>query len=353
MKKLLSLITGIIALFAASFVYAVHVNSVYTADMLVPSQSTDDRLAAEGPALEQVLVKLSGDTNVVNNPAVEARLKNADKLVQEFSYSPSPDTPKTPYVLHVVFDTEAVNHILRDGDIATWGENRPLILAWISYEPPNKVAEIVDADTEPHILSLLKKHADQRGIPLITPMMDISDMNQVGVNDIVTMAVPTLQNVSKRYGNDALLIARILKNTDGYEIQSKLIKDTKEWSWNIKGKSVDDVITQLMNDITNTLAGQYASVVSDNVQTQFTLKITGISQQSDLAEVMNYLKHLAPVADVEPLDISDNEVLLTVSLRGSQDAFIQAVAGEDKLQRVPSVAGAATDPNLLVYQWNP
>lgn len=349
MKKIGIWIISLLLLNLSLCAYAVSISSVYSAEIAVPSQSQEDRLKAEGPALGQVLVKLSGDTNVTKKPEIIERMQKADRLVQEFSYSPSSDTPKTPYILHVVFDTNGVNRILRGAQIPTWSENRPLILAWISYEPPNQTAEIVAGDNDLAIQNIFKKHADQRGLPLLTPMLDIADINQVNVNDIVTMSLPVLAVASKRYDSDVILIVRILKNTDGYSIQSKMTKDADQWSWNFKGDTVDSVVSQLLNTVTNTLAGKFAEVVTDDVETQFTLKVLGITEQSDLASVMQYVKHLPPVEDVEPLSITNDGVTLAVSLRGSQQSFVQAAASEERLQ---PVSGASTD-TMLVYQWNP
>ena len=77
-------------------------------------------------------------------------------------------------------------------------------------EEPNKQAVVIDSDTANKTQLLFKKYADERGLPLLIPIMDVTDMNQVNVNDIVTMSIPAIQAASKRYAADVLLIARVL-----------------------------------------------------------------------------------------------------------------------------------------------
>src|SRR5438045_1501129 len=101
MKRSFVVICGWICLFFCSVLYAESV-SLYTAEIPVPSQSIEDRIKAEGPALGQVLIKISGNTQITDSPKVKARMDKADKLVQQFSYLPSRETPKTPYILQVV-----------------------------------------------------------------------------------------------------------------------------------------------------------------------------------------------------------------------------------------------------------
>jgi hypothetical protein len=331
-----------------SSVFAIRVNSIYQAGIPVASQSETEKPQAEQKALAQVFVKVSGNSAILENPSIKSSLTTADALAEEFSYSQSPSTPTTPYILHIRFDSEAINRLLRNAGIPIWGQNRPLIVAWIEYEAPNQAAEIIDSDSASSIQHSLKEYAEQRGLPIILPMMDVTDLNQVNVNDIVTMTIPVLQNASQRYTPDGILVARVFQLQEGYSIQSKMIMGAYQWGWTITGKKLDDVVAALTNNIAEALAGRYAVVVSNTVQTQLTMKVTGIVQQNDLADLMKYMSHLTPVADAEPLHISGTEVMLKISLRSSKQAFIQALSVGQKLR-----PGSDSTDDLLVYQWNP
>ena len=72
MKRSIAICFCLICLFIAPSVFAEGVD-LYSADVPVASQSTEDRLQAEGPALGQVLVKMSGNTQITENPRVKTR----------------------------------------------------------------------------------------------------------------------------------------------------------------------------------------------------------------------------------------------------------------------------------------
>jgi hypothetical protein len=104
----------------------------------------------------------------------------------------------------------------------------------------------------------------------------------------------------------------------------------------------------MADNVADTLAGRYAAVMTNNVQTKLTLKITGITQSDDFMQVMNYVKHLTAVTDVEVVRVAESEVVLNVSLRGTQATFAQAVSIGQKLTPVPG----NNNQTMLVYQWN-
>jgi hypothetical protein len=347
MKKYLILLFGVVGVFITSSLWAVRVNSIYQANIPVTSQSPDQRTQFSAEGLAQVLIKVSGNSHILDNSRIKSHLKEADELTEEFSYSPSPATPATPYILHIRFNTEAINRILRNADVATWGQNRPLIMLWAEYEVPDQAAVIIDSDSTTDLNQSFKKHAEQRGLPIILPMMDMMDINKVSVNDIVMMTLPTLQSAAKRYNSDAVLIVRVFKNPNDFFIQSKLVMGAVQWSWDLHGKSLDEVTANLFTHVSDVLAGRYATVVSNSVQSQLILKIVNITEPDDFGTMMEYISHLTPVADVEPVRIDGDTVSLKISLRGSKDALIQALSIGQKLE---PIAGGNGDE--LEYQWN-
>jgi len=328
-------------------VNAVRVADLYQGRVPVASQSQEERNQVLQQGLGQVLVKVSGNTQVLNNPKVQSHLSGANSLVQEFSYSASHQPNETkPYLLQLDFDVDSVNAILSDAGVPIWGQHRPLILIWLEDEAPGHPAEMINAESTQTISSVLKQNAYRRGIPVIFPAMDIQDLSQIAINDIVTMDITKLTNAAKRYGSDAILIGRIVQDANGYNTQWKFILSQDQWGWNVTGKSLPDVLAALTDHVADALAGRYATVVTDNVQAKVMIKVTGITLEDDFTRLMSYLKHLTTVADVEVVRVANDAVILRVSVRGNQTSFMQSILSEKKLTPEPE------DNQMLVYQWN-
>jgi len=346
MKKIVMLL--VFSLLSVSAALAVKVTTLYQGVLPVSSQSAAERNQLASQALAQVLIKVSGNNDILNHPKVKARLDSAARLMQEFSYATGLPGETKPYLLQLNFDADGVNKILRDAGAPIWGQNRPLLLVWLENEAPRHPAEIIGADSGNRLPIWLKQATDRRGVPVIFPAMDMEDLAQVSVNDMVTMNVPKLMNAAKRYGSDAILIGRILQNPAGYETQWKLIMGNDQWGWNITGQTVPDILAAMADHVAETLAGRYATVITNTVQSNLTLKIIDVAQADDFVQVMNYIKHLTPVASVQLLQISGSDMLLRVSLRGTQESFVQALSVGQKL----TPAGSSSEQTTLIYQWN-
>ncbi len=334
----------------ANIAFAVRVTALYQGIVPVASQSVEERNRMLEPALTQVLIKVSGNNQILNNPNLKSHLSSANTLMQEFSYSEAPHLAgeTKPYLLHLNFDADGINKLLRDAGAPIWGQNRPLILIWLEEEAPGRKAEIIGADSSDNLSALLKQNTDRRGVPVIFPAMDMQDMSQIGVNDIATMDIAKLNNAAKRYGSDAILVGRIIQDTNGYTTQWKLVMGTDQWDWNMTGKTLADTFTAMTDNIATTLANRYAAVMTDNVQTKLTLKVMGISESDDFTQMIDYVKHLTAVTNAEVAHVAGSDVILDISLRGTEKSFIQAISIGQRLTPVAS----ENNQTMLVYQWN-
>lgn len=333
-----------------STAFAVRVNSIYKAELPVASQSVQDRNQAVQQGLEQVLIKVSGNSRVLENPAIKSHLTSADTLMQEFSYAAAPRTVNNlPYLLELQFDNEGINKLLRDAGVPIWGQNRPLIVAWVTFEEPNHPAEIVSSDTGNDVQAFLKQHANARGLPILLPMMDMTDLNQVTAHDVTAMALPTLQNAAKRYASDAILVGQLKQSGSGLvNSEWKFVMGTEQKNWEITGKNVSDVLSTVINNTADNLAARYSVVMSNAAQMQLTLKVSGVKQQDDLLRLMGYLQRLTSVTEVRLSHVSGDEVVLNVSLRGNKKSLVEVLAINKSLE--PQATDPADD-SLLAYRW--
>jgi uncharacterized protein len=339
------LVISILSVLFINTAFAVRVTSLYHAKIPVASQSPADRNKVLSQGLTQVLIKVGGDSRMMNRPVLQAGLETAGSLMQAFSYS-TVGGANNQYLLDLQFDSDGVNKLLREAAVPIWGEDRPLILSWIVFEAPKHPPEIIDSDSNHPIQTFMKAQADQRGLPLIFPTMDITDINQVSINNIQTMTVPILQNAAKRYASDAILMIRIKQLPDGFNAQAKLVLGKDAWDWNITDKTLPNVLTPLIDSLTNTLSARYATVVTSSVHEKLALKVTGIASEEDSSRLLHYLQNLTSVAHAEIARIEGGDVVLNINLRGNREAFTQALSLGNKLTPVTDQA------NELVYQWN-
>jgi len=187
-------------------VFAATVPNLYQVHEPVSSQQPGERDAGLVRALQTLLVRLTGNPQAPQNPALAGYLKDPQQLISQYAFENGP-----PLALVVDFDPTATGNALRAAGLPSWGANRPAVLAWWLNESADGSSLVGDnqASAEP-----LKRAAQNRGLPLRLPLADL-DEQIVGTPENLTAAQPdALRAASERYAADALL-AVDAKEADG------------------------------------------------------------------------------------------------------------------------------------------
>lgn len=331
--------------------YAVKVSSLYETAIPVASQSSQDRAQAIPKALEQVLMKTSGNLNIANNLQVQVALKQAENLVEEYSYQPAPASVGLglPYLLMLSFDRAGVNRLLKKTSQPVWGGNRPLILVWLVATLSTASAEIVTEDSAGELYGLLKQSAEKGGLPVIFPVMDMDDLNQVSVQDVAAMSLPTLIHASQRYAPDALLIGNLVAMPQGFQSQWKYVQGRSERDWTIAGPTAKEVVSALMMRLNTTLTQRYVAqpmVKAQPIELLVTMQVNGVAQSQDLNVLLRSVKQITGVENVQVVQVSSSAVWLEVDIHTALENFMENVA------LIPYLAFKAQGDDKLVYDWD-
>lgn len=334
----------ILALFSMAPAFAVKVTSLYQYEMPVDSQADDVRAQAVREGFLQVLIKISGDPQIAENPDIKPLLRRADYFVQEFSYSAPDASPY--YTLKIRYDRNDINRLLKKAGVSYWGENRPLILVWVSYTNIKNFAEIIGNENPGNILTTMKLQGKKYGLPLIFPMMDVTDIDQVSTTDIKEMSLSTLKEAGKRYAPDAMLIGAIEQTNIDFQSHWQLVLGTNQWAWNISEKLIDDVIASVLNQTSQTLAKYYVEKAA-NAPQWIKVEVTNITKRDELVQLMQYLKQLTAVQQVQLVQIVGDVVDISILVRGSLNAFQQNASVNQRLV----LKSQDEANNKLIYQW--
>ncbi len=328
--------------------WAVKVLSIYQADIPVISQADDLRDQAVREGFLQVLIKVSGDPQIGDNPVIHASLEKAAYYVQEYSYS-SPTTASSEYTLQINYNPDDIIRLLKKANAAYWGENRPLILVWLVTTNQRGNTEIVNSDTPGDLYQIVKREGKKYGLPLIFPIMDVTDMDQITANDIVDVNLPVLREATKRYAPDALLIGKITENGAYTKSQWQLIFHRYVWHFTLADQRTDNIVASLMDQVRKLLAKNYVAQKNTATTVWVKLKVTNMVQKDDLKTLIQYLQELAPVQQVKLLQVEGDTAEIALLLHGSLNMFQQYALVNQHLVRNDQ----ASTENEMVYGWVP
>ena len=162
------------------------VDDLYTAKIPVREQNTQTRNAAIDQAFRAVLIKVSGNSNVVQNAVLKAAMPKVENFVQQYSYSKNEnnDANAFPYLLLVDVAPNAINKLLLQAKLPVWGNDRPLILFWIATDVAGQ-QKLIGASDKSLIPGLINNML-MRGMPVIFPVLDLTDLKQISATDVMT-----------------------------------------------------------------------------------------------------------------------------------------------------------------------
>ena len=340
--------------FSSSYGFAA-VPNLYVGKAPLPSRSQANWNKAVDQAWIQVLKKVSGDQAIDSNTAVTDELKNVSKYVRSYSYQQQEDNANSPLMLKVKFDSKQVVGFLRKNSLPVWSDKRPVTLVWFAYMD-NDAPKIVDAGDKSTFLSAFEQAGFNEGLPLVFPVMDLSDMANITPQDVYSLDPVSIDKASKRYQADDVLAGKLFQNYQGqWEANWMLMHDGEFQQWQTKGATAAANIAQVMGDLATSLAKQYASADSSDAKTQLTLNIDHVNGLNDYANVVKYLRGLSPVTSVNVAEVDGKTLVLDADVLGGVAALNKALAQGHKLYPETSNNDADTDVDagatVLSYSW--
>lgn len=329
---------------------AVEVPGLYEAEVPVTGQSAAERVTASRTALEDVLVKVSGNTEIAQNPQIEPLLTQAEQWVQRYQYrtisssgSAMTSTEAPTQQLWESFDRKTINQHLYDAGVSVWGVNRPATLLWLAIDN-GRDRYLVGGDNSPEIQAMVNDQADRRGLPLNVPLLDLQDQGALAVADVWGDFSDVINKASARYQPDAILVGRVSAVAAGqWQSHWTLYHRGSVTSWDSGPGSQDAAIAAGIAGATADFVKLYALKLTPGVGNTVLLSIENINSLADYARVSQYLNSLDPVADAQVEKVEGSNASFLIKVRGQISGLIQTIALGKTLEAVaPQPTGNAT-----------
>jgi uncharacterized protein len=338
-------------LFFIGQAYAAEVHALYSVKLPVNSHAEKERLSLLVKAFGKVLTKVSGNSNITSAEQISSILPKANSYVKEYSYTKQDDKPNAPLLLKVTFSSSAVKKLLRESNYPIWSSQRPLSLVWIVADDGTGRRVILN-DSDNEIVKAVKEQASLRGLPIIFPLLDLTDLQQVTANDVWAPFITVLTRVSQRYNADDVLIIRIDAG-DGKETTAHwtLLLNDEQTTWNIEEKDLSTAIKAGIDEATDRLAKKFVAV-SAVQKGDVLLEVSNLNDITAYAKVMQYLKKLAAVSNVEALSVSSEAASFHLTLSGDIDGLKKEIGLGSFLEFKQQKEELEQGRQILQYQYN-
>jgi hypothetical protein len=310
---------------------AAPVPDLYSAQVPSTALSGPGLDAAFAAALDEVLVKVTGERFVAADPRRRVALGPAAALVRQYQPLPAGQ-------VRVSFDPAALRRRLDAANLPVWPDDRPRTLVIL---PPGEAAGPEVRPGDPPASPLMASAAGQllaaaasRGVPMILQAEPASGAS--GTRDPLLDPGALLQSA----GADALLVGQRAGESGPAQWRWTLVRDGARTEW--QGDAADGA-----HGLADRLAARYAtSAAAGRV---LRLRIDGVGSFDDYARLQAYLRGVGLIQSAELLGLTGDDLLFVVGVRGDVVQLNDAFALQRVLEPV-SPDGPAGAPGELAYR---
>ena len=339
-KRLVRFISLLIIFSFSMLSNAVVVSYLYEVQVEVASQSQSSRSEALNEALQQVLVKVSGNATPLQDEGNQAEKLEPDRYVGSYSYIHNPITDQLQ--LKVLFAQNLIDALLRQTQYPIWGRSRPLVLVWQAVEEKQN-RFVINTDKKTWHYEF-EKAMNDRGIPVIWPSLDLEDQMALPMANLWGLFRDDIGAASERYLTDAYMAGRLIQTTDGMWQYTGFFQGSQApLSLAAKDESKQAVFHSVANQVASFLAQHYA-VQSGSESSSQIIDITNVNSFQQYQQLLSYLQANSVIKEVKVLAAKQNSLSLELVLAASWDQAWSTLALDQRL---------LTTDQPQTYQWQP
>ena len=286
----------------------------------VPDRDRGTRQRAFSEALQEVVVKMTGDRAWRTDPRIEELLRQAPQWVRQYRYQESAQGDSE---LWVRFDAAAIERSLLDLGLPLWQRDRPSLLIWLAVQQDGerRMAHTVD-DRE--WWRALESWADARGMPLMEPLWDLEDQSRISAADILLGFEEGVLDASARYEPDAVALVRVQQRSEGFAARWQLHGSVHSGVWEAEANEAKQALQQAFESMVDGIGRAMAMAGLAHAQNSVEISITDIQSLADYHRVRDYLAELAPVQRIQTHSMGPDSVVFWVQMRGDSRELARA-----------------------------
>ncbi|MDC1436762.1 DUF2066 domain-containing protein [Gammaproteobacteria bacterium] len=344
--------------------FAIEVEDLYQATIIVESRNNEqERRRAFSEAMREVLIKVSGLTSTTNPASIRRALNNPEPFVESFRTEadllPSNPNEVTSVLREVVsievnFYESEIQRLLDENNIPVWPVNRPETLVWMVVEEELEERQMLGDDNSSAStrINTLRSFADERGLPLLFPLLDLEDQLRLNVNKLWELDEAAILNASQRYQAESILALRIYRSLSGELLARSLyFFRGNVYSYEEFELSEEDFIRGSINLASNELSQYYSVLISGTENSvKVNMQVDDINNPEDYAALLNYLNALEGVSSFQLTRAHESSLILQLETGGQLRQLVETIALEPSLQEVVELSRAG-DAVSMHYRW--
>jgi uncharacterized protein len=336
--------------------HAVVVADLYNVKISVTDQNAKARNAAFDDGLAEVLIRVSGNHAVLE----KLRIPAASAYVQQYFYRELDDAAgddtagaggagdhAAGYLLQIQYNPAKIVELLRANAQPVWSEHRNEVVCWIAVrDGANRY--LLRRNDQSALKVSVEAAASRRGLPIVWPVYDKQDQQQLTFADAWAAFERPLKTTSARYSDGPVIVGRLGWNGSQWTGEWTVYVEQSTRSWVSTNADYDALVSLAMDLISDEIGSHYAvqDVHAGELSPDLLIEIENVDSVSSYRRLSRYLGRLTAVKDVRVVSMdAGDHVVFAVSLRSRPEDFEKLVAIDHLLHRL-SVTEPITQPGI-------
>ncbi|MDD9154854.1 DUF2066 domain-containing protein [Aliivibrio sp. S4TY2] len=335
-------------------VFAQQQNDLYHTEVQLTGSEEAESIAKQD-GLVNVLIKVSGKTDIAQNEVIKKALTQSNRYVTQMSFVEYDDAPRA---MKLGYNSKMVLSLLTQAEQSIWETPRKSVLVWVVNEY-NYQRSIIWEQSNNSLITRIKDAANERGLPVMFPVGDFDDVTSIEIPDLWGNFKKPIADASERYNPQAILVVKVRGNSSTWTLfdttPQYLVTASKK---PIEGRVSGSVqLADMVNEVSDYFAKTYTKNLGAVASDSETVSIQGIHTTRAFFSIEKQLKQMNSVASVQVNTIQGDKVTYTLSLLGdyqqfndellSKNARISLIPEEpvvnDEIEKTVVIEGASQD----------
>ena len=313
---------------------AERLDDLYATEAAVADEGSEARNETLSKMLADVLVRVSGNASVASMPAAGDLLASAPSLVQQYRYRTVEGEAAVSRYLWARFDQAAIERMMRERGLPVWVQ-RPRVLMWVATERGGR-RSLLNLENEPQARTAALARAQQRGMPLQLPLMDLEDQAALTAADLWSGYLSGIRLASARYPHQAILAGRLSVRRGG-QWQSNWVLIDGDGSQEFQAPSLGlaEALAFGLDQTQNLLAAHYAPMPGAGGRSGTLVEFADVHGLAAYGSLVALLGSLEPVGQVALRYVDDDRFVFELQLRGDEQELSRALQSSGRLIAQP------------------
>ena len=298
--------------------------NLYRVLVPVDDQSAKSRDSGIDQAFSSMLIKLSGDSQIMQSPLLQPFLTDPKAFLDSVGFSQvdtaSLDSQNT-MALDVKFDRTFVDKLLKQAQVSIVSTPRPNFLVWLMVDDLDHgrrvIHESLVQQTEPEeplteVLTALDQAMQRRAVSYFFPSYDLEDQLSVSANEAWALRADRLNKASQRYAADGWFAVRVFKASDGQVRGAWAYQETgKRKMDDFQGESLSGLMVSSIDAVLDTLLRPYTYI--PQLETNRLLaQIEGVGNFSTYQLAEAQLEKLEMIESLQLFSVNKDQLVVAI-----------------------------------------